>query len=387
MLVNNDVSKGGVGPQPNGGQRNAAVGWKDLSMQQGNPPSRRVKGKGRRRVLVIASVVLLILTSVRVASVTSNTDDQLTLKVAGQQQALVDLRQGQPISPYLMGVNVFPQAGSSSVDANFTGFMDYSTQIVTGLQGAGVKLLRFPGGNAGEDHILSCQQLYDFSNLLNQVNADGMIQARLSDPIDKFNKKSTVADRANLAGRWVDVMSNPRSSFCKGQIPANATMHPIKFWAVGNEPDQLTNTDTGQKYTVADYVNAFIQYSLAMHQNNPSIKVFGPELSQFYGVGVGPKDSTGQLWMEGFLKGVGDYEKAHHVTLLDGVSFHSYPFQDAHTAPYLLLSSTQEWEYLLPQLRQLIRQDLGRDVPVAVTEINTNPSSGRTPTAGEAALW
>ena len=61
----------------------------------------------------------------------------------------------------------------------------------------------------------------------------------------------------------------------------------------------------------------------------------------------------------------------------------------------MLMSSTDEWNYLLPPLRTLIRQDvgltttkLGLDVPsVAVTEINTNPSQFTPPSAGEAAIW
>jgi hypothetical protein len=126
-----------------------------------------------------------------------------------------------------------------------------------------------------------------------------------------------------------------------------------------------------------------------MHQNDPAIQVFGPELSQFYGVGVGPRDARGNLWMETFLKGVADYEKAHpelKFHLLDGVSFHRYPLGDASVAPGILLGSTDEWNYELPALRQLIRETFGRDVPVAVTEINSNPTSA-VPTPGLAALW
>jgi hypothetical protein len=67
--------------------------------------------------------------------------------------------------------------------------------------------------------------------------------------------------------------------------------------------------------------------------------------------------------MESFLKGVGTYEKAHpglKFHLLDVVSFNCYPLTDASKAPTILLSSSGEWNYLLPPLYQLIRQDLGR---------------------------
>ena len=396
MIVNNDVNRGGVANPvqanvaPNGNDQN----WKTTGSQGS-------KRKDHRRLLTILSMlvlVMLILAAVRVMSVESGNNDQLVLKVGNQQQALIDLRQPAiPISPYLFGVNVFPKSGTRSVDSvngNFTGFMSYDAPIVNGLQNAGIKLLRFPGGSWGEDqpdqnHILSYQQLYDFSTLLYQVGADGMIQARLSNPIDATGKPATLPERANLAGNWVDFMSNPKSPF-RGKQFAGLQIHPIKFWSVGNEPDKLMDPDQpGKPLTVAAYVNDFIQYSIAMHQNNPTIKVFGPEISQFYGIGAGPKDSMGTLWMEGFLEGVAKYEKAHpdlKFHLLDGVSFHRYQFTDASGSPYLLMSSPDEWNYSLPSLRQFVRQTLGRDVPIAITEINTNPTA-QVPTRGQAALW
>ncbi len=35
----------------------------------------------------------------------------------------------------------------------------------------------------------------------------------------------------------------------------------------------------------AEYVQAFIQFSIAMHQIDPTIQVFGPEISQYGGPG------------------------------------------------------------------------------------------------------
>jgi hypothetical protein len=403
MLVNDGVNRGGtVNPvRPDQVPNRYNQNWK-MPEPQGNPPPQKSRRKDHRRLLAVLSIVLLImlvLASVRVMSVEGGNDDQLVLKVGNQQQALIDLRQpGTPISPYLFGVNVFPKAGTTSVDSvngNTTGFMSYDAPIVDGLQSAGIKLLRFPGGSWGEDqpdqnHILSYQQLYDFSNLLYQVGAEGMVQARLSNPIDTSGNPASLPQRAELAGHWVDFMSNPQSPFRKKNGLFNVQIHPIKFWSVGNEPDKLMDPDQpGKPLTVAAYVNDFIQYSIAMHNNNPTIKVFGPEISQFYGLGVGPKDSMGMLWMEGFLEGVAKYEKAHpelKYHLLDGVSFHRYQFTDASISPFLLMSSPDEWNYVLPSLRQFIRQTMGRDLPIAITEINTNPTA-QVPTRGQAALW
>ena len=345
----------------------------------------------RHRILRLMSLLLLIallFALVRLIASVSATDDQLLVRLGSQGTATVDLRQSLPISPYLFGANVFPELYTSSADHS-SGFMSYGPAITTGLRSAHLHLLRFPGGGWGDEHLLSYDQLNAFSVLLSQVGADGMIQARLSGPIGNvpLNLASLTA-RADLAGRWVDYMNNLHSQQRTGAY-AHAPFHPIKFWTVGNEPDQLLNPDTGKPFTVAAYTQAFIQFSLIMHQADPTIQVFGPELSQFYGVGDGPKDASGQLWMDSFLKGVGAYEQAHpHLGfhLLDGVSFHSYPLLDASHAPAVLLSSPEQWNYLLPPLQQLIRQDLGRDVPIAVTEINTNPTA-TVPSPGIAALW
>ena len=408
MSVNHDKNRGGVASFDSRsvmGQEGSSLGWKDLK-----PSSRRSKSRTRRRIFAITSIVLLIViifSVVRVASVAAGTNDQLSLTIGSQQSALIDLRQSMPVSPDLFGVNVFPEAGSSSIDQNFSGFMNYGPEVATGLQQAGINLLRFPGGSWNEKHILSYPQLYQFSQLLKVTGAQGMIQARISDPIDKFTRNSSVQDRANLAGHWVDFMDNSKSPWRLGTTIPGVTgssydyrkdqIPPVVLWSVGNEPDQLINPETGKKYTVADYVQTFIAFSIQMHQNNPTIKVFGPELSQFEGVGVGPKDANNFLWMEGFLQGVAAYEKAHPKLpyhLLDGVSFHSYQFLDAQTSPYLLMSSSEEWNYLLPQLHQLIRQIMtpavgpeNADLPIAITEINSNPSDGLSPTTGQAALW
>ncbi|HCJ36273.1 MAG TPA: hypothetical protein DHV65_18505 [Ktedonobacter sp.] len=72
--------------------------------------------------------------------------------------------------------------------------------------------------------------------------------------------------------------------------------------------------------------------------------------------------------------------------MLDGVSFHRSLFANAQ-APYAFLSGTGEWNYLIPGLHQLIAQNLERDVPIALTTINTNPPHQLAPSRGLAALW
>jgi hypothetical protein len=224
----------------------------------------RVKRRRTLRIISVILIIMLIFVLVRLISNLSATDDQLLVRIGDQGTATVDPRQSLPISPYLFGANVFPKFNTNSVD-QVNGFMDYSSPITNGLRNAHINLLRFPGGGWGEEHILSYDQLNAFSSLLSELGADGMIQARLSGPVGNspYNLASLM-DRANLAGRWVDYMNNPHSEQRTGNY-AHAPFHPIKFWTVGNEPDGLINPDTGKPFTVADYTNAFIQFSLVRH--------------------------------------------------------------------------------------------------------------------------
>ena len=348
-------------------------------------PKKRTK-RGKRgtalwKPLLLILAGILIIGGVLAAADVFRSTSTLTVQIPDQAQARIDLNQSLSLSPYLLGSNVFPLLGTDSKDLGGQGFMSYDPQVVSGLRSAGVKLLRFPGGNFGEQHTLSTQQLDAFSSLLNQVGAEGFMQVQLSDPLDKTPVPLTT--RATRAALLVDYMNNPESI----QRSANAPYHSIKYWSVGNEPDLLTNPDTGKTYTVAEYTQAFIAYSLAMHTRDPSIQVFGPELSQ-YSAASGPKDSQGTSWMQGFLQGVSDYERTHNLPfqLLNGVSFHYYPFKDGEQDLTTILNDPTQWDTILPGLRQLIRQTFGHDLPVAITEINTN--SGTVPLPQNlSALW
>ena len=387
MPVSNEIhqqNQGNAGNPANQRSAGSTLGWRELAVQRPTLAERR-----RKRILGITSVLLLlviIFAGIRLTAVLTTTNDQVIVHIGNQQVVTLDLRQSLPINADILGTNIFPQIGTASLDDS-NGIMDYSPPLTSGLVNAHVKLLDFPGGNWGEQHYLSRTQLASFATLLNQIHADGLIQTRLSGPIkNNFTELTDLPTRVGVAASWVDFMNNPHSDQRIAQF-AHAPFHAVKYWTVGNEPDKLINPATGHLYTVAEYVHDFIQYSIAMHRADPTIKIFGPEISEFYGPGAGPTDANGQLWMEGFLKGVGAYERAHNVTLLDGVSFHRFQFTDATQTPYLFLSSTGEWNYLLPALHQIISQNLQHDLPIAITGINTNSANQAPPSRGLAALW
>jgi len=336
----------------------------------------------RMRLLLLLIVGALVIAAVRVAANLYTADTTLILQVGGQQTGQIDLNQSFAISPYLLGSNVFPRAGTNSKDQAGSGFMSYDQQVILGLQSAGIKLLRFPGGNWGEQHTLSHQQLDDYSELLNQVGAQGIMQVQLSDPNDET--PVPLQTRATRAALLVDYMNNSKSI---QRTDAQAAFHPITYWTVGNEPDLLINPDTHKIYTVKEYTQAFITYSLAMHQKDPRIKIFGPEVSSYLGQ-KGPKDADGKLWVEEFLREISSYEQTHALPfhILGGVSFHTYPFGETQVNTNTLLNNPAQWDTLLPSLHQFIRQQFGGDLPIAITEINTN-SAKNVPPQNLAATW
>jgi hypothetical protein len=339
---------------------------------------------------------MIVFAGIRMSAALGNAGHQLTVHIANQQDATLDLSQSFPVSQYLLGANIFPKVNTNSVDKNFTGFMQYSNQLTTSMKDMRLKLLRFPGGDWGEQqgHQYSLEQLAEFSKLLKQTGAEGMIQIRLG-PIrthDGAPDVQTELDyRANEAGRLVDFMNNPQSPMRTSNGRPVKPEQAAKLWVIGNEPDRLQNPVTGKQFTVAEYAQAFIQFSLKMHQNDPTIKVFGPEISQYYGIGAGPYDGNGHPWMDNFLKAIGDYEKQHNVKILDGISLHRYQNPDFRQDPGLLMSSPNEWNYLIPELRDYAKRTLGSEVPIAITEINVthqyNNGAYYKKSPGNAALW
>ena len=348
------------------------------------PVTGHLARRGRRKML-LAFLFVGVLTLATVLGTASFLRGNTTIiaQTTGQSPVSIDLNQSFPISPYLLGSNVFPKAGTDSKDAAQSGFMSYSPQVVAGLQSAHIKLLRFPGGNWGEQHTPSIAQLTDFSTLLNQVGAEGIMQTQLTDPNDVTPVSLDV--RATRASLLVDYMNNAQSI---QRVGNNSPFHPIKYWTIGNEPDLLTNPQTGARYTVADYVHDFITFSIAMHQRDSGIKVFGPEISQYQGPAQEPKDATGALWMEDFLRGITAYERTHTLPfhILDGVSFHRYPFGATGESADALLNNPTQWKSTLPTLRQFIGEQFGMNLPIAITEINSNSGKGL-PTQSLAATW
>jgi len=149
----------------------------------------------------------------------------------------------------------------------------------------------------------------------------------------------------------------------------------VRYWAIGNEPSLY-----GKDYDTVRYNQEWRQWANAMRAVDPSIKLIGPETNQFMAdLTANPKDSAGRNWVVEFLRANGD--------LVDVVGIHRYPFPASQTSgpPTIadLRANSREWDAIIPALRALVREHARRDLPVAVTEVN---SSWAANSGGEATM-
>ena len=234
------------------------------------------------------------------------------------------------ISPYVYGSNDGPWLAVNPI-------------LQDQITAAKLTMLSFPGGNWGDENNLQHSQIDDFIAFCRQIGAEPRIVVRL--------KGGTTQKAADLVKY------------------ANVTMgYGVKYWGIGNEPDLYeANGLTG--YSVGQYDTDWRSFASAMRAVDRKIKLIGPDISQFIARTDGsPYMQERTDWLAAFLKANGD--------LVDIVSIHRYAFPASTTSgpPTLadLRSNTPEWDQIIPALRSLVRTQLGRDLPVAVTEVNSS---------------
>ncbi|MFN8413848.1 MAG: glycoside hydrolase family 44 protein [Anaerolineales bacterium] len=223
---------------------------------------------------------------------------------------------------------------------------------VSGLDPAvnsGITNLRFPAGAWGDNNDIKSYYIDNFMFLLQKMNATAMINVRL---------KNGTPEQAAALVNYVNIQ--------KG--------YGVKYWGIGNEPT-LYNSELPDGYDVDLLNQQWRAIALAMKQADPSIQLVGPEIHQFsfdvtgttnYDINTA-KDRNGKYWMDEFLKANGD--------LVDIVSIHRYPFPKSQTAgsPSIeeLQVNAREWDKIIAHLRDVIHENTGKDLPIAVTEFNS----------------
>ncbi|MCS6909847.1 MAG: hypothetical protein NZM11_04660 [Anaerolineales bacterium] len=254
-----------------------------------------------------------------------------------------------PISPLVYGTNYGP-------------WITVPYELKSQAIAARLTYLRFPGGAYGDNNDLQTYQVDQFIALARELGAEPAISVRL--------KKGT----PEQAAAWVNYTNITHD-------------YNVRYWSIGNEPSLYAATDR-MDYDTQRYNAEWREFALAMEAVDPNILLVGPDTHQFTAdPGGRPKDVNGRDWLREFLLANGD--------LVDIVAIHRYPFpkHPGDPPPTIddLRANSREWEEIIPALRALIRETTGRDLPVAVTEVNSNwsfASGGEaTPDSFYNAIW
>ncbi len=200
---------------------------------------------------------------------------------------------------------------------------------VAGLvKDAGIKFIRW--GGIGKDLIKTDMPSIDeFIMFAREIGAEPLIQVRL------------IRGSVEEAERTV--------KYCNVEKG-----YDVKYWAVGNEPDDYTNKGWGN-YTAEDYCRDFRAYYNAMKSVDPSIKIAGPDLMGKYFV------AAADNWIAPFLKNCGD--------IADIITVHIYPY-DGKQPPRQSLSGQARTRTIIKSLKEEIKHITGRNIPLAITEFN-----------------
>jgi hypothetical protein len=289
----------------------------------------------KRQSLTILIALLLLVACVPTGSNASPTPSPTVLPTPVPNVLYVDpARDLGSISPYLYGTNYGPMHAV---------VVDKMPMV----ESAGFTALRFPGGAWTDAVDIQTFQIDTFIAFCKQVGAIPTISVRLLN-----GKPETAAELV----RYTNIEKK----------------YGVIYWSIGNEPSIYTMLKQADyDYTTVNLNQDWRAIALAMKAVDPTIKLMGPELHQWNdSLTTTPKDSSGRDWMIEFLKANGD--------LVDVVTVHRYPLyspggQDITVQS--LRANTRKWAGEVEYLRSLIRQVTGRDIPIAYTEVNSDPSS------------
>ncbi len=230
---------------------------------------------------------------------------------------------------------------------NFGPWVTVPFDLWPAAEAAGIRFLRFPGGNWGDLNNITERQIDQYMDLAEMMNATPQITARL--------RGGTPEQAAELV-HYTNIEQ----------------AYNVRYWSIGNEPSLYPDYDTER------YNSEWRTFAQAMLAVDPDIVLIGPDTHQFTGnPTTDPQDDNGRLWLQSFLEANGD--------MVDIVAVHRYPFPRSMAGDVVtiedLRQNSQEWDQIIPNLRQVIRDTTGEDKPIAFTEVNSNWSKA---VAGEA---
>jgi hypothetical protein len=238
----------------------------------------------------------------------------------------VDATQQQgAISPYVYGTNYGP-------------WLFVPLQMQPFAEDGNLNIVRFPGGNWGDLNDIDPWQLDQYIAFTQQIEAEPYIHVRLENSTSE--KAAELVHLANVAHDY-----------------------NVRFWSIGNEPNLF-----GDYYSSERFNEEWREWALAMEAVDPDIQLVGPEINQFIPDPDNDYEAELERWLVEFLQANGD--------MVDVVSFHRYPFPSSVNAgpPSAdeLRRASEEWDETIPYVRALVHEHTGRDLPIAVTEVNSS---------------
>ncbi len=241
-----------------------------------------------------------------------------------------------PISPYLFGTNYGPMHA-------------VALEVMPLMESGGFTVFRFPGGAWTDEVDMKPFQIDQLMAFAKQAGAMPTISVRLLDGLPE-----TAADLV----RYTNLENK----------------YGVEYWSIGNEPSIYTQLGQATyDYTTENLNRDWRAIAEAMKAADPTIKLMGPEIHQWNdSLETTPKDSAGRDYMIEFLKANGD--------LLDVVTVHRYPMHSPSNGPVTvdhLRENTRKWTGEIAYLRSVMREILGKELPIAITELNSDPSSAQ----------
>lgn len=233
------------------------------------------------------------------------------------------------VSPYILGLNHGVWSG-------------VSLQMQEEAQALDIPFLRWPGGNWGDLYDITEAQLDLYMLESEMWNSVPSVHVRLD---------SGTPEQAAELVRYANIEKE----------------YGIQHWYIGNEPNLFPD------YTSERFSTEWREVALAMREVDPDIILIGPEVSQFPDT-TDDNDPNMHLrneWLRDFLEMNGD--------LVDIVSVHRYPFPlmmaGPPTTPEQLRNNVPRWTTVVSNLRSIIDETLNRDMPIAITEVNSHWSN------------
>jgi hypothetical protein len=230
----------------------------------------------------------------------------------------------------------------------------------------GVTFIRWPGGNWGDRNDIRNLMIDSYIAQARKIGAEPSISVRVP---------GSSPEKAAEIVRYVNITNS----------------YGVKYWNIGNEPNLYDNDpalNIEEKWTPQRYAAVWREFAKAMRAVDPTILFYGPDISQFVGNAEGtPSEGDAIAYLTEFLKVNGD--------MVDVVTVHRYPFPACQTCGNptweQLRNNTAEWDNLFPNLRRIVKETTGKDLPVGVTEYNSNYSNAvgaeTSPDSFYNALW